>query len=826
MPPLERRKMNDPKKSSAGQDATSQLHDPVCSMRVTTDSAHHCEHDGKTYYFCCAGCKNKFAADATRYLKAAVEPRSAATEVAGVCAWICPMCPAVREAEPVACPVCGMALEPESPVALPTKTQYTCPMHPEVLQDEPGDCPICGMALEAVTVTLDEAPNPELVDMTRRFRVSVALTVPVFVIAMGDMLPDRPFSQFLPDAVWPWLELLFATPVVAWAAWPFFQRAWTSVVTRNLNMFTLIGLGVLVAFVYSVFAVIAPGIFPAAFRHAGGHVAVYFEAAAVIVTLVLLGQVLELRARGRTGAALRALIGLAPRTARKVDASGDEHDMPIEDIQRGDRLRVRPGETVPVDGRVTDGHSYVDESMLTGEPLPVEKGIGAALVGGTVNGTGTLLMLAEKVGAETLLSRIVQMVADAQRSRAPIQKLAVTVAGWFVPAVVLVSVATFIVWAIVGPAPSMSYALINAIAVLIIACPCALGLATPISIMMATGRGAGMGVLFRNAEAIERMRDVDILVVDKTGTLTAGKPEVAAVICAAGQDETAVLRLAASAERGSEHPLSAAIVRHASGKKIELLAATDFASTTGKGVQATVAGHRVAIGNAAMLADLGVAPGNLARRADELRAQGETAMFVVVDGGVAAVISVADPIKESTAEAIRRLHADGVSIVMLTGDNATTAQAVADRLGLKRVIADVLPEQKLTVIRDLQLVGHVVAMAGDGVNDAPALAQADVGIAMGTGTDVAMQSAGVTLVRGDLRGIALARSLSHATMKNIRQNLFFAFAYNGLGIPLAAGVLYPFFGVLLSPMIAAAAMSLSSVSVIGNALRLRGVTID
>ena len=710
-------------------------------------------------------------------------------------------------------------------VAATPSRQYTCPMHPEIIQDEPGDCPVCGMALEPVVVTEDEEDNSELIDMTRRFWVSLVFTVPVFVIAMGDLLPGQPVSAVLSAAVRPWIELLLAAPVVLWGAKPFFVRAWRSILTRNLNMFTLIGLGVAVAYGYSVVAVLLPDLFPAAFRDVDGHVAVYFEAAAVIVTLVLLGQVLELRARSRTGEAIKALLGLAPKTARRVSMSGEEEDVPIEAIQPGDRLRIRPGEKVPVDGRVIEGHSSVDESMVTGEPVPVEKQADDKVVGGTVNGTGTLVMQAEKVGADTLLSRIVQMVAEAQRSRAPIQKLADAVAGYFVPAVVVASILTFIVWAIWGPQPSMSYALINSIAVLIIACPCALGLATPISIMVATGRGASMGVLFKNAEAVELMRDVDTLVVDKTGTLTVGKPEVVAVLCANGWDEVSVVRIAASLERGSEHPLSAAIVTYAEKQDIELTGVQDFQSITGKGVVGTVDGHMTAIGNAALLSDRDVDPGELAQRADEHRAQGETAMFVVVDGTTAGVISVADPIKASTYDAIRRLHDEKVSIVMLTGDNAKTAHTVAQQLGLERVIADVLPDQKVAVVKDLQAGGHIVAMAGDGVNDAPALAQAQVGIAMGTGTDVAMESAAVTLVKGDLRGIATARALSRATMKNIRQNLFFAFAYNALGIPIAAGVLYPVFGLLLSPMIAAAAMSFSSVSVITNALRLRRATI-
>jgi len=737
--------------------------------------------------------------------------------------WSCPMHPEVESDHAGACPKCGMALE--RVLAIAPAQQYTCPMHPEIIRDQPGECPICGMALEPVLASEDEEENHELIDMTRRFWVSLIFSVPVFLIAMGDLLPGQPISAILPAAIRPWVELVLATPVVLWGAWPFFVRGWRSVVTRNLNMFTLIGLGVAVAYGYSLVAVLLPGIFPAAFRDANGHVALYFEAAAVIVTLVLLGQVLELRARSQTGAAIKALLGLTPKTARRISPSGDEEDVPIESIQVGDRLRIRPGEKVPVDGQVVEGHSSIDESMVTGEPVPIEKEVHDKVVAGTVNGTGALVMQAEKVGADTLLSRIVQMVADAQRSRAPIQKLADTVAGYFVPAVVLASIVTFVVWAIWGPAPAMSYALINAIAVLIIACPCALGLATPISIMVATGRGAGMGVLFKNAEAVELMREVDTLVVDKTGTLTVGKPEVSAVLAADTFDEATILTLAASLERGSEHPLSAAIVGYAEQQGIRFAKVENFESITGKGVIGTVDGRLTAIGNAALLSDRGVDPGDLAQRADERRAEGETAMFVIVDDTIAGVISVADPIKASTEEAIRQLHAENVAIVMLTGDNAKTARAVADKLGLERVFADVLPDQKMQVVKDLQVEGRIVAMAGDGVNDAPALAQAQIGIAMGTGTDVAMESAGVTLVRGDLRGIASARALSRATMRNIRQNLFFAFGYNALGIPVAAGVLYPVFGLLLSPIIAAAAMSFSSVSVIGNALRLRNIAL-
>ncbi len=730
----------------------------------------------------------------------------------------CPMHPEVESDAPGDCPQCGMALER---VFAPAATQYTCPMHPEIVSDVPGDCPICGMALEPVIATIAEEDNSELKSMTRRFWVSLVLSLPVFLIAMGDMLPGQPVSAVLSTTARPWVEFALATPVVLWGAWPFFVRAYRSVVNRHLNMFTLIGLGVAVAYGYSVVAVMWPDIFPAAFRDHHGNVGVYFEAAAVIVTLVLLGQVLELRARSQTSAAIKALLGLAPKLARRITEAGEE-DVAIEAIHAGDQLRIRPGEKVPVDGRVVDGRSSVDESMVTGEPLPVEKSAGAAVVGGTVNGTGMLVMEAEKVGADTLLSRIVQMVADAQRSRAPIQKLADTVAGYFVPAVILIAILTFIAWAIWGPAPAMTYALINAIAVLIIACPCALGLATPISIMVATGRGAAMGVLFKNAEAVELMRKVDTLVVDKTGTLTLGKPEVAAFQAAEGQNDQDLLRLVASLEQASEHPLSAAIVAYAKEQGVELDKVGEFNSITGKGVRGTVDGRSVAVGNRALMEELRVEVASFAGRADQRREQGETAMFIAVDERIAGIVSVADPIKESTFDAIKRLQKDNVSIIMLTGDNATTAQSVAKRLGLDEVIADVLPDQKLAAIRKLQDEGRIVAMAGDGVNDAPALAQAHVGIAMGTGTDVAMESAAVTLVKGDLRGISVARALSRATMRNIKQNLFFAFAYNALGIPIAAGLLYPVFGLLLSPMIAAAAMSFSSVSVITNALRLRG----
>ncbi len=732
-------------------------------------------------------------------------------------AYLCPMCPGVREPTPGACPRCGMALEREIPAAVTTR--YTCPMHPEIVRDDPGQCPICGMALEPVAASLDAEENPELTDMTRRLWVSTALTVPVVVIAMGDVV-GLTFDRLASARTLGWIELALGTPVVLWGGWPFFVRGGQSVVRRSLNMFSLIALGTGVAYAYSVVATAAPGVFPVSFRDAHGEVAVYFEAAAVIVTLVLLGQVMELRARSRTGAAIRALLGLAPKTARRVEADGSEADVALDRVQVGNRLRVRPGEKVPVDGVVVEGSSAVDESMITGEPIPVSKRSGDRVIGATVNGTGSLVIEAQRVGADTLLAQIVQMVAAAQRSRAPIQKLADVVAGWFVPAVVVIAVVTFTVWALIGPAPAMAYALINAVAVLIIACPCALGLATPMSIMTATGKGATVGVLFKDAEAIEVMREIDTLVVDKTGTLTEGRPKLVQVEPATGLTDADLLRLAASLERGSEHPLAAAIVAGAGERSVALGEVADFESVTGKGVTGRVDDRQVALGNAGLLESLGIDAGDLSARAEALRQEGQTVMFVAADGRAVGLIGVADPIKDTTPAAIEALHGEGVRIVMLTGDSETTARAVAGRLGLDDVIAGVLPDQKAQTIRTLQAEGRVVGMAGDGINDAPALAQAQVGIAMGTGTDVAMESAGVTLVKGDLRGIVRARRLSRATMRNIRQNLFFAFVYNALGVPVAAGVLYPAFGILLSPMIAAAAMSFSSVSVIANALRL------
>ena len=727
--------------------------------------------------------------------------------------------------------MCGMALESEE-IAGPA-IRYTCPMHPEVQQDEPGSCPICGMALEPITVVLDD-DNPELDDMRRRFYASLVFTVPVFLLAMSEMIPGQPLQQAVSPAVLGWVQLLLATPVVLWAGFPFFQRAVASVRNRSPNMFTLVGLGTGVAYVYSVVATVAPGVFPPSFRGEGGVVAVYFEAAAVIITLVLLGQVLELRARSRTSSAIKELLGLAPATARRLDDEGSEEDVPLDQVQVGDRLRVRPGEKVPVDGVVTDGGSVVDESMVTGEAIPVQKAVGDALTGGTVNGTGSLIMEARKVGRDTLLARIVQMVSEAQRSRAPIQKLADVVAGYFVPAVVLVAVLTFVLWAALGPEPRMAHALVNAVAVLIIACPCALGLATPMSIMVGMGRGARAGVLTKNAEVLEILESVDTLVVDKTGTLTEGRPKLVSVLTADGREVTdespgddvdAFLVAAAALEKASEHPLAAAIVAGAIERGHSVPSPGDFASHTGKGITGSVDGRNVAVGNETLMTDLGIDPAGLIDRAAALRDEGQTVMYVALDGRPAGLLGLADPIKQSTPEALRMLAAGGVHVVMITGDNAATAAAVALSLGIDEFEAEVLPEGKSEVVERLMDAGHIVAMAGDGINDAPALAKANVGIAMGTGSDIAIESAGVTLVKGDLRGVVRAIRLSRTTMKNIRQNLFFAFVYNSLGVPIAAGILYPFFGLLLSPMIAAAAMTFSSVSVITNALRLRNAEL-
>ncbi|WP_258870885.1 MULTISPECIES: copper-translocating P-type ATPase [unclassified Wenzhouxiangella] len=738
-------------------------------------------------------------------------------------AYYCPMCPGVESDEPGTCPKCGMALE-KAQSGPSTKTEYTCPMHPEIVRDEPGDCPICGMALEPRTVTVEEEDNPELVDMSRRFWVSVPLSAIVLFLAMGKMFIPG-LEEVIPHQLGIWLELVLATPVVLWAGWPFFVRGWLSVRTMNLNMFTLIALGVSVAYIYSVVATVAPGIFPPTMVNEQGTVGVYFEAAAVIVTLVLLGQVLELKARSRTSQAIRALLGLAPKTARRIDSDGNEEDVPLEDVQIGDRLRVRPGEKIPVDGEVVEGRSNVDESMITGEPVKVEKSSGEKVIGATVNDSGTLVIEAKQVGNDTVLSQIVQMVAEAQRSRAPIQNLADVVAKYFVPAVVAAAVIAFFAWLSFGPEPRLAYAVVNAVAVLIIACPCALGLATPMSIMVATGRGAGMGVLFRNAEAIEVFREVDTLIVDKTGTLTEGSPKLADIKTAEGVDEADLLGAVASLERASEHPLAESIVEGAKARDIELTDVSDFESVTGQGVYGRVGEQQVALGNRKLMDTLDIDVEALIDTAEELRGKGQTAMFAAVDGKAAGLIGVADPIKESTHDAIEALHEEGLEIVMVTGDSETTAKAVAKELGIDRVFADVAPKDKAEKVKELQEQGRTVAMAGDGINDAPALAQAQVGIAMGTGTDVAMESAGVTLIKGDLNGIVRARRLSRATLANIKQNLFFAFVYNSLGVPVAAGVLYPFFGLLLSPMIAAAAMSFSSVSVIGNALRLNKVSI-
>ncbi len=800
--------------------------DPVCDMTVSRDGPHRFEYGGTVYHFCCVHCREKFAKDPAAVLSPTEVPTGGPGGGGGGAtqgSYTCPMHPEIQADTAGACPKCGMGLEATTVRA--TRTEYTCPMHPEIIRSEPGACPICGMALEPRTVQLGEEENPELVDMRRRFWVSVALTIPVVLIGMRHILPVNPFHGLERAGVLPWLELALATPVVVWGGWPFFVRGWQSVVLKSLNMFTLIGLGVFVAYTYSVFATLFPGIFPASFRDANGSVGVYFEAAAAIVTLVLLGQVMELKARSRTGAAIRALLGLAPKTARRIEADGTERDVPLEDVRPGDQLRVRPGEKIPVDGVVIDGRSAVDESMISGEPVPVEKVAGDPVVGATVNGTGSLIMRAERVGSETLLAQIVQMVAEAQRSRAPIQRLADVVAGYFVPAVVVIAAFTFAVWGLVGPEPRMAFAIINAVAVLIIACPCALGLATPMSIMVATGKGATMGVLFKNAEAIEVMRNVDTLVTDKTGTLTLGRPTLGSLVPAEGWEELEVLRFAASIERGSEHPLAGAIVQAASARGIPVSASESFESVTGKGVVGQVEGRDVALGNADFMAERGVALGALANRLTAMQTEGQTVVAVAVDGALAGLLGVADPIKESTADAIQQLHDEGLRVVMLTGDNQRTAEVVAAKLGIDEVIADVLPDEKAAAVKRLQSEGRVVAMAGDGINDAPALAQAEVGIAMGTGTDVAMESAGVTLIRGDLRGIVRARRLSRATMRNIKQNLFWAFAYNSLGVPVAAGILYPVLGVLLSPMMAAAAMSFSSVSVIGNALRLKRASV-
>jgi len=875
---------------NAGQQTTAV--DPVCGMKVNSATARFkYEHGGREYLFCCAGCLDKFRANPEKILSSPPKLMGTGLVTLGAAAgvktggqglvslgkdatgdvahrstqaYVCPMCAEVRQIGPGPCPKCGMALEPESPVTAPTKIEYTCPMHPQIVRDAPGSCPICGMALEPRTVTAAEEENPELRDMTRRFWISLALTAPLLAIAMGSMLwpqwfvgtdiainrGDRTVGTPTTEVL-PWLELILATPVVLWCGWPFFQRGWASIVNRSTNMFTLIAMGTGVAYVYSVVATLFPGIFPASFRSMGNRPDVYFEAAAAIVTLVLLGQVLELRARSRTSSAIRALLDLSPKMARVIVADGSERDIPLDQVKPGDKLRVRPGEKIPVDGVVVDGSSSVDESMITGESMPVEKGTGARVIGATVNGSGALVMRAERVGSETMLAQIVQLVSQAQRSRAPIQRLADKVAGWFVPAVIGIAVVTFVAWAVFGPEPRFAHAIVNAVAVLIIACPCALGLATPMAIMVGTGRGAHAGVLIKNAEALETMEKVDTVVFDKTGTLTEGKPKVNHVSLPPADPEVEkrrveriqrkepamdtaelaeytrgtneVLRLAASVERASEHPLGAAIVAAAQERMLPLAEPRDFHYEVGKGVQGTVDGKRVAVGNRRLMVEIGALPKGGAYLM--VRGPGDTVLEVAVDGKFAGRINIGDRIKQSTPDAIRALKNSGVRVVMLTGDNRFDAERIAKRLGIDQFEAEVLPGRKAEVVKKLHDEGRIVAMAGDGINDAPALAQADVGIAMGTGTDIAMESGGITLLKGDLEGIARARKLSQTTMRNIRQNLFFAFIYNSIGVPIAAGVLHPFFGLLLSPILAAAAMSFSSVSVITNSLRLRKVKL-
>ncbi|MBL8659752.1 MAG: cadmium-translocating P-type ATPase [Rhodospirillales bacterium] len=814
--------------------AVAQAKDPVCGMSVKKDAGKpSLEHGGQTYYFCCQKCHDRFAADPETFTQATdpvcgmsvkKDAGKPSLEHGGQTYYFCcQKCHDRFAADPKAfLPGASKRKVDDAPRG----AKYTCPMHPEVVRDGPGDCPKCGMALEPMGVpAADEGPNPELVDFRRRFWVGIALTVPLLVLAMGPHVGLGFVRDIFGERTTLWIELVLATPVILWAGWPFLVRGAKSVVSRNLNMFTLIAMGVGAAYLFSVVAVLAPGIFPAGFRDEDGNVGVYFEAGAVIVVLVLLGQMMELRARERTGSAIRALLDLAAKTARVIRPDGREEEIPLEDVAVGDRLRVRPGDKVPVDGVVVEGRSSVDESMISGEPVPVEKVPGEKVTGATINGTGSLVMEAQRVGADTTLSQIVEMVANAQRSRAPIQKFADSVAGIFVPTVIGVAVLAFIVWAVWGPAPALAYALVAAVAVLIIACPCALGLATPMSIMTATGRGAQAGVLIKNAEALERFAKVDTLIVDKTGTLTVGRPKLVAVLPETGHGEDEVLRLAASLERGSEHPLAEAIVAGAEERGVALAKADAFEALTGKGVKGVVDGKQVALGNAKLLADLGIAARGLSDVANDRRDHGETVMFVIVGSEIVGLVAVADPIKETTVDALRALHEEGFRIVMATGDNERTARAVAAKLGIDEIRAEVLPEDKARIIRELQGQGRKVAMAGDGVNDAPALAQADVGVAMGTGADVAIESAGFTLVKGDLNGIVRARRLSRATMRNIRQNLFFALVYNAAGVPVAAGVLYPFLGILLSPMFAAAAMSLSSLSVVGNALRLRAVKI-
>ncbi len=795
--------------------------DPVCGMTVDpADAAGSFDHAGTTYYFCGKSCLERFKTNPEMFLTPrpmeAVKPQDMLAE------YTCPMHPEILQKGPGSCPKCGMALEPLHPVATAKKTQWTCPMHPQIVQDKPGSCPICGMALEPMEVSLDDE-NPELVDMTRRFWISTVLSIPLLLAVMPHLF-GYDVAAWIPHGILGWTQFALATPVVLWGGWPFFQRGWASLVNRSPNMFTLIVLGTGVAWVYSVIGVVAPQAFPPSFRNKMGGVDLYFEAAAVITTLVLLGQVLELRARSATSSAIRALLDLSPKQARVV-RDGKEEDIPLEHVRIGDSLRVRPGEKIPVDGIVVEGRSSVDESMISGEPMPVQKKEGDKVTGATVNGTGGFLMQVERVGSETLLSQIVKMVSEAQRSRAPIQKLADTVAGYFVPIVVAIAAISFIVWATFGPPPAMAYAVINAVAVLIIACPCALGLATPMSIMVGTGRGAQAGVLIKSAEALESLEKVDTLVVDKTGTLTEGKPKLTEIVPLAKVSEEEVLKIAGGLEQGSEHPLAAAIIAWLLERKIEPSKVQEFESVTGKGVRGKIAGDEVSLGNLSLMESVGVAVGDSAKRAETMRSEGQTVMFVAVGKDLVGLIGVSDPIKATASDALKALHAEHIKVVMVTGDSKTTAESVARKLGIDEVHADVLPEGKIAIIKRLQSEGRIVAMAGDGINDAPALAQSQVGIAMGTGTDVAIESAGITLLKGDLTGLVRARKLSRATMSNIRQNLFFAFAYNVAGVPIAAGVLYPFTGLLLSPMIAALAMSLSSVSVIGNALRLRRVRL-
>ncbi len=847
----------DPVETSNAASSLAKQKDPVCGMDVDPANARYqTEHNGREFFFCSAGCLAKFQANPEKTLSSAAQPMASGLVSLGgpalvmptmgkpsapkaqlpgdpgkdtrahVCpTYVCPMCPEVRQIGPGPCPKCGMALDPESPALPATRREYTCPMHPQIVRAEPGNCPICGMALEPRTVTVEE-DNPELRDMTRRFWISLALTAPLLVIAMGSMLWPHAFMASSWNPAFPWLELLLATPVVLWGGWPFFQRGWASVVNRSTNMFTLIAMGTGVAYVYSVVATLFPQIFPASFRSMGDRPDVYFEAAAAIVTLVLLGQVLELRARSQTSSAIRALLDLSPKTARLMNEDGSERDIPLEEVKPGDRLRVRPGEKIPVDGVVLEGSSVVDESMITGESVSVEKTTASRVIGATVNGNGSLVMRAERVGSETMLAQIVQMVSQAQRTRAPIQRLADKVAGWFVPAVIAVAVLTFIVWVSFGPEPRFAHAIVNAVAVLIIACPCALGLATPMAIMVGTGRGAHEGVLIKNAEALETLEKVDTIVFDKTGTLTEGKPKVVAFSATEivpGISGNEILRLAASLERASEHPLAAAIVAKANELKLNLSEPANFQSVPGQGVRGTVEGKSVAVGNSALMHAVGAFENKTA--VSLLKYAGSTVIYLAVDGKYAGYISIADPLKPSAVNALRDLKAQGIRLVMLTGDNQATAQEIARSLGIEDFKAEILPAQKAEIVKVLQNEDRIVAMAGDGINDAPALAQAHVGIAMGTGTDIAMESAGITLLKGDLEGILRARKLSQATMRNIRQNLFFAFVYNSIGVPIAAGALYPVFGLLLSPIFAAAAMSLSSVSVITNSLRLRQVKL-